>query len=81
MAQTDPRSSGDTDPGEQRQVTLEEFNQRQTTNGGGVLVKQCQAMSVRYSRQCQRDALPGTDYCATHHHQQTDKGDHANDAD
>jgi len=45
-------------PGEQRR--LEEFLARDADR--------CQAISVRYSRQCRHDALPGVPYCPDHYH-------------
>lgn len=47
---------GDVDEG---QLTLDAFV---STRG------RCQATSVRHSRQCKHDTLPGTDYCSSHYH-------------
>jgi hypothetical protein len=53
----------DTDaPGDQQQ--LSEFAADPPTR--------CQAISVRASRQCRHDALPGVAYCADHYHLRND---------
>ena len=64
MTTTDPRSSGENAPDDQRQLTLVDV----VADPDRLQSSQCQAISTRHSRQCQHDALPGIDYCATHWH-------------
>jgi len=65
-------SGGDDEPSEQRQLTLDETA---TLDGN-----RCKAISVRYSRRCRHEALPGVPYCPDHYHllrtdgQKTDEG-------
>jgi hypothetical protein len=54
MSQTDPASSGGDPPADERQLTLEEFDD------------QCQAIAEYTSEPCQNQAIMGSGYCPQH---------------
>ena len=72
MSSESPGREGGDEPSGQRQLTLDE-----ATAWDG---NQCEAISVRYSRRCRHEALPGVPYCPDHYHllgtdgQKTDEG-------
>ena len=72
MSSEDPDREGGDEPSGHRQLTLDEGTARDDN--------QCEAISVRYSRRCRHEALPGVPYCPDHYHllrtdgQKTDEG-------